>query len=279
MDRKIGFAASLVCAVGAAAVWPRLTVRQYTLKSRKVHVPFHFVLLSDLHRSRYGTRQRDLLLAVYRARPDAILLAGDMVPDTARPENTRELLAGLRDCAPVFYVTGNHEQRCAACRSRPQMDAGIRCFRACGPVCFPAKGRGGDLPVRHRRPRTSIFTAALPGFLSWSTVLPIGGRTFSRFCSPTGRSCFPSMRARGFDFDGVRPRTRRPGPYSRPGERPLCAKSGGCSRAMAGGLYQCGESAMVVSRGLDKNRLPRFCNPPECVAIDVLPAFSGKEIP
>ena len=64
MDRKIGFAASLVCAAGAAAVWPRLTVRQYTLKSRKVHVPFHFVLLSDLHRSRYGIRQRDLILAV-----------------------------------------------------------------------------------------------------------------------------------------------------------------------------------------------------------------------
>ena len=85
MDRKIGFAASLVCAAGAAAVWPRLTVRQYTLKSRKVHVPFHFVLLSDLHRSRYGTRQRDLLLAVHRARPDAVFLAGDMVPDTARP--------------------------------------------------------------------------------------------------------------------------------------------------------------------------------------------------
>ena len=59
----------------------------------------------------------------------------------------------------------------------------------------------------------------------------------------------------------------------------LYAPNQGVLPRYAGGLYQRGESAMVVSRGLDKNRLPRFCNPPECVAIDVLPSSSGKEIP
>ena len=277
MDRKIGFAASLVCAAGAAAVWPRLTVRQYTLKSRKVHVPFRFVLLSDLHRSRYGTRQRDLLLAVHRARPDAVFLAGDMVPDTARPENTRELLAGLRDCAPVFYVTGNHEQRCG------RADLARKWMRAYGVSVLA----GRSVSLQKEGEEISLCGIDDPdvdfyGRSAWLSQL--------EHCAADRREdvftlllshrpeLFPLYAARGFDLT-VCGHTHG-GQVRIPGlVNGLYAPNQGVFPRYAGGLYQCGESAMVVSRGLDKNRLPRFCNPPECVAIDVLPAFSGKEIP
>ena len=40
----------------------------------------------------------------------------------------------------------------------------------------------------------------------------------------------------------------------------------------AGGLYALGSTTLVVSRGLCRNLLPRVFNPPELVALDLLPA-------
>lgn len=39
----------------------------------------------------------------------------------------------------------------------------------------------------------------------------------------------------------------------------------------AGGMYPLGETAMVVSRGLCKNNLPRIWNPPEVVMVELVP--------
>ena len=44
---------------------------------------------------------------------------------------------------------------------------------------------------------------------------------------------------------------------------------GGCG--IAGGLYELGETQMIVSRGLCKNELPRVFNPPELVVINIKP--------
>ena len=50
----------------------------------------------------------------------------------------------------------------------------------------------------------------------------------------------------------------------------MCIRDRGWFPQYAGGLYEVGETSLVVSRGLSYNpRLPRVFNPPEVGVIDV----------
>lgn len=71
---------------------------------------FTIVHLSDLHNKRFGTGQRRIVDMVRSANPDIIVMTGDMVDGRFyHPESTLELMRVLRDIAPIYYVTGNHE--------------------------------------------------------------------------------------------------------------------------------------------------------------------------
>lgn len=71
---------------------------------------FKIVHLSDLHNRRFGRGQRRLIELVRKAKPDIIAMTGDMIDGILyRPEPTLELIRGLHDIAPIYYVAGNHE--------------------------------------------------------------------------------------------------------------------------------------------------------------------------
>ena len=74
-----------------------------------------FACLADLHGSLFGEKNSLLLAKIQEYRPDAILLAGDMVvrmePDSL--ETARHLLMSLVKEYPVFYSMGNHESKMA----------------------------------------------------------------------------------------------------------------------------------------------------------------------
>ena len=71
---------------------------------------FKIVHLSDLHNKRFGARQARLIEAVRKVKPDIIVITGDIVDYLLyRPEPTLKLVRGLRDVAPIYYVSGNHE--------------------------------------------------------------------------------------------------------------------------------------------------------------------------
>ena len=68
--------------------------------------------VSDLHNTRYGRGNRDLLHALREAAPDAIMVTGDIIDSTFT--NTAIALEFLKQAvqiAPVYYCTGNHEHR------------------------------------------------------------------------------------------------------------------------------------------------------------------------
>jgi uncharacterized protein len=68
------------------------------------------VQITDLHSSRFGEGQSELIGAVRDAKPDLIVITGDFIdgvwPDPAPCE---ELVRGLAAIAPVYRVRGNHE--------------------------------------------------------------------------------------------------------------------------------------------------------------------------
>jgi len=94
--------------------------RRYALKSDRTgehesggsaadRPPLRIVLLTDLHNTFHGKRQRKLIDGVIAENPDLILLAGDFADNDRQIDATLSLLDGVTEHAPVYYVTGNHE--------------------------------------------------------------------------------------------------------------------------------------------------------------------------
>lgn len=71
---------------------------------------FTIVHLSDLHNKLFGENQRHLVDAVQKAKPDIIVITGDIVDELFTSEEPALVLVRqLRDVAPIYYVSGNHE--------------------------------------------------------------------------------------------------------------------------------------------------------------------------
>lgn len=93
-----------------------LETTYYTIESERLPENFdhaRFVLLSDLHNKSFGENNVRLLSAIKRAKPDFILVAGDMV--TAKEQDGEKagltLMEQLGKEYDVFYARGNHEQK------------------------------------------------------------------------------------------------------------------------------------------------------------------------
>ena len=87
-----------------------LHVQKYTVPARVI-APIRIVHLSDLHNAQFGDRNRILVEAVKRQRPDLIVMSGDMLNrDEENCEIVTNLIADLSDIAPVYYGYGNHEK-------------------------------------------------------------------------------------------------------------------------------------------------------------------------
>ena len=71
------------------------------------------VFLSDLHNYNYGEENEKLFQAIAGARPDLILIGGDMLvrKDGNSYEDTLRFLCRLPSICEVYYANGNHEQK------------------------------------------------------------------------------------------------------------------------------------------------------------------------
>ena len=71
------------------------------------------MFLSDLHNKEYGAGNERLLDAICKARPDLILIGGDMLVGKKGCSfaPALEFVSKLPAIAPVYYACGNHEQR------------------------------------------------------------------------------------------------------------------------------------------------------------------------
>lgn len=91
----------------------RFVVRHLEMTDRRIKKRLRAVVISDLHNRQYGRENERLLEAIRQQKPDAILIAGDIL--TAKPGKTLEtavnFLSSLTKEYPVYYANGNHEQR------------------------------------------------------------------------------------------------------------------------------------------------------------------------
>lgn len=89
----------------------RFVVCRETIRLAKVNEPFVVIQVSDLHDRRFGKEQEKLLNAIRDARPDLILITGDLFNRHRKSacENAFTFIRGAVGIAPVYFAEGNHE--------------------------------------------------------------------------------------------------------------------------------------------------------------------------
>lgn len=89
-----------------------LVLTRYDYTSSKVPEGFdgyRIVHISDFHCKEFGDGESDLIAMIRNAEPDLILFTGDSIDDEHSLDNYRDLITGIYDVAPIYYVNGNHE--------------------------------------------------------------------------------------------------------------------------------------------------------------------------
>lgn len=119
MKKLKRFAAVFLAFVIAAAVYlywgnNSITVTEYAVSSAKLPKSFdgyRIVQVSDLHNKDFGKKLTDKIVA---AKPDIIVITGDIIDSYhTKIAVSAEFAEAVSKIAPVYYVTGNHENRIA----------------------------------------------------------------------------------------------------------------------------------------------------------------------
>lgn len=276
--RLLGWGA--LTTLGAAALYQGLVTRSYALPTNKwAHGRrLRFAVVSDLHNVRFGHRQKKLLRMVERARPDYLLLPGDILTDNGSTGPTWEFLRGAVAIAPTFYAPGNHEYRiprmargmekATRCGVHVLLDQSVRLDTAAGPLRLAGCE---DSEKRKRDPR---YQPAAAYRATFADAAGDNALTVLLAHQPEPWANYANL---GFDL--VVSGHAHGGQMRLPWVNGLFAPDQGFLPAYAGGLYQRGGSAHLISRGVVVYRyLPRVFNPPEVVTLDVVGVGTGGAV-
>lgn len=220
------------------------------------------VQVSDLHSKRMGEGQKLLLNTISQAKPDVILLTGDLV-DGRHPElaPALELARGAAALAPTYYVTGNHETSLPR-KTLEQIENGLEMT---GVILLDNRTKELSLPGGGTMVLTGLSDDNLgDGTLerlsaSWPedavTVLLAHEPQYIENYAASGVDLAFCGHAHG-------------GQIRLPLVGGLFAPGQGFLPKYTAGIYQLGETQMVVSRGIGGSLFPqRVWNRPEVVAV------------
>nr|MBR4280441.1 metallophosphoesterase [Clostridia bacterium] len=241
----------------------RVIVRTYTVESDKVNAPVRLVVLTDYHGCDYG---EGLIPAVEALQPDAVLLPGDIFDDGMPWGPSEELVRGLAEKYPCYYVTGNHEYWSGGIEEicRIIEAAGVTVLdQACAGLTVNGQQLnicGIPDPYAYVDTEVALARAAADIKQDDFTVLLAHRPELIEQYAATGA------------FDLVVSGHAHGGQVRIPGlANGLYAPNQGWLPKYAGGLYDVDGTTLIVSRGLarESTRLPRVFNRPEIVLIEV----------
>lgn len=252
-----------------------LTVSHVELDLLPGEGSFTIAQVSDLHNAEFGGGNRELLAILEEAEPDLIAITGDLI-DSRRtdPAPALAFLEGAVELAPVCYVTGNHEFRAydAYQDLKSQMEElGVIVLenesmvleevplRVIG-LDDPSFGVRSDPSATPEQILQGALTALAPqaGEEDLRTVLLAHRPEYVELYAQHGADLVLSGHAHG-------------GQVRLPGVGGLYAPGQGFLPAYTSGLYQIGETSLVVSRGLGNSLFPlRVNNRPEVVLVKLV---------
>ena len=261
---KVIAAATVVFIALAAFSFPLKTV-YYTVSSDEVAEPVRIAHVSDLHSCYYGKEMSTLLGAISDARPDLLVMTGDMYDDVVKNDNTRIFMKAVGVEYESFYIAGNHENWLGSRGEyRIEMEGyGITVLEgdnvSFGEITICGAANASDGSFGFSDSVDKCAEAAGDGF---NLLLAHYPENIDYYLSKNKFDLILAGHAHGGQW-------RIPGVLNG-----LYAPGQGLFPEYAGGRYDFDSSVMIVSRGLSrvKDIIPRIFNNPELVVIDVVPS-------
>lgn len=251
-----------------------LTVSHVELDLLPGEGSFTIAQVSDLHNAEFGGGNGELLTILEEAEPDLIAITGDLI-DSRRTDPVPALafLEGAVELAPVCYVTGNHEFRAydAYQDLKSQMEElGVIVLENEAVVleAVPLRVIGlDDLSFGVRSDPSASPEQILEDALT--ALAPQAGEEDLRTVLLAHRPEYVELYAQ-HGADLVLSGHAHGGQVRLPGVGGLYAPGQGFLPAYTSGLYQIGETSLVVSRGLGNSLFPlRVNNRPEVVLVEL----------
>ena len=276
--RKRWIVLAALCALLACLIpyllWANaaLTVSHVELDLLPGEGSFTIAQVSDLHNAEFGGGNGELLTILEEAEPDLIAITGDLI-DSRRtdPAPALAFLEGAVELAPVCYVTGNHEFRAydAYQDLKSQMEElGVIVLENEAVVleAVPLRVIGlDDLSFGVRSDPSASPEQILEDALT--ALAPQAGEEDLRTVLLAHRPEYVELYAQ-HGADLVLSGHAHGGQVRLPGVGGLYAPGQGFLPAYTSGLYQIGETSLVVSRGLGNSLFPlRVNNRPEVVLV------------
>lgn len=287
----------------------RIVISRYVLKTPKLQASesLRILQVSDLQSTEFGPRCRRLLTCAAAARPDLILITGDLLDrGHLRISPALDAAAGLRRIAPAYYVNGNHEadlpndltarfySKLEEIGVRTLFDRaedlkirgeGVRLIGLSEEAVFRARGQktGTGRKVRPKACSYRLLQAEVYALLHErgcgfgmedKTPLPKSRINLLMTHEP---QIVPHITAPGIDlaFAGH----AHGGQFRLPGGQGLFAPNQGVLPRFTEGIHtihmkqtggRTARTSLVISRGLGNSKFPfRLNNPPELVVIDL----------
>lgn len=246
-----------------------IEVTHHTIKDQLIPPSFNdtvIVQISDLHNKEFGTNQKELLETIKSIKPDIIAVTGDLI-DTNNTDNdiarSMDFINGAVDIAPTYFVTGNHDVKSLQYPEveKKLIDAGVVVLR--------------DQVEEIKNKDDSIYLLGLddPASNNGRQNLSFEEK-LSRLSNETdGYTILLSHRPEKFDIyvDQVNLALTghtHGGQIRFPFIGALVAPDQGLFPKYSDGLYEEGNTKMIISRGLGTSVIPfRFNNPPEIILV------------
>lgn len=258
----------LLILTGSYLYWGNTSLQttDFTVTNKKIPVAFQdftIVQISDLHNTRFGSKQQRLLKTVAQQQPDIIVITGDFFDSYHTDlEPSMEFINGAIDIAPIYYVPGNHEAR------RPEQYAQLKEYmKTAGVIILDNKCSriekdnsaiqlcGINDPNFFNSSSQSLLTELhqLTDNVTDYTIL-LAHRPNLRLYAQANVQLVLSGHAHGGQFRFL--------------QKGLIAPNQGLLPEYTSGLYKLDNVQMIVSRGLGNSIIPmRVNNRPEIVSI------------
>ncbi|MBQ9768210.1 MAG: metallophosphoesterase [Lachnospiraceae bacterium] len=238
-----------------------LTVTEYDYYNEKLPAAFDgfkILQISDLHCKNFGTDQSELLQAINAYQPDIIVLTGDIVDedhDSVRP--VYDLIVGLNEQYPIYYITGNHELESAATQNYRDM---LNIFGSYGVTllddqCTVIEKDGESVYLYGQKFRSLYITDFLetPDEDKFNILLYHASDYFDLIAP--------------YNYDLVFSGHLHGGVVRLPLVGGLLGADGSFFPTYTKGMYTESGSTLIASAGLGDTRVPRFYNDPEIVVV------------
>lgn len=280
MKRKKVLLFFFALALAAFSTWiawdnRRIVVTDYQVISQNLSKEFDgykIAHISDLHNDEFGENNCELIALLQEIKPDMIAITGDLLD--SRRTNVEKAYCFVEqavEIAPCYYVTGNHESRRKEYLELEEKmkktgivilrDAKTTLVRDGAKItvagmedpCFYVKDDSFKSIPKSVHRRVGRLMADKEGFVLLLSHRP---EFFDLYCQ--------------YEVDVALTGHVHGGQFRIPGIGGIIAPTQGFFAKYDAGLYERGETKMVLSRGLGQSIFPfRVNNPPELVVVEL----------